>query len=188
MFRLRWLLSRGIDRKFHRRLRTEINNPITYYLAAFLFLFHSYKRPITIYFRDGKEIRLLSFMSLYIFAEIFIDRVYDHEWESPPRTAIDIGANTGMFALRAKQLWPGCALVCYEPESGNFKELQYTIRANNLRGVVAINAAIMETRDEVVLHHHPRNLGGHSTVHRHSDLGAVVPAETLNDALDCLPE
>jgi FkbM family methyltransferase len=159
-----------------------------YYVAAFLFFIPKiYAKPITIYLVDGKEIRFISLMSLYIFDEIYLDKIYDYDWKSPPKTVIDIGANTGMFVLRAKQLWPSCSIFCYEPELTNFAELEHTIRVNNLPDVAAVNAAIMPHRGEVLLYHHPRNIGGHSVVHQVSNKSTLVKAETLNDALARLP-
>ena len=184
MFRVRWLLSRIVSWKFHARLWSATRNPLTYYLAALLFLIPGiYSRPIRIYLADGKQIRLMSLMSLYILEEIFLDRVYDHARELPPQTIIDVGANTGMFLIRAKQLWPGCEAVCYEPEPANFRELQNTIAINHLKDVTAVNAAVMPERGEIKLYYHPRNIGGHSVVHHHSENAVVVRVETLDDAL-----
>jgi FkbM family methyltransferase len=159
-----------------------------YYIAALLFIFvPGIFKPITIHLADGKKIRAISFASIYILEEIFLDRNYDYGWEFPPQTLIDIGANTGMFVLRAKQLWPSCSIVCYEPEPNNFLELQHTISVNNLQDVSAINAAIMPKRGEVLLYYHPRNAGGHSIVHQPSARSITVQAETIKDALARLP-
>lgn len=41
-----------------------------------------------------------------------------------PQTILDIGANVGAFALRARQFWPDAAIICCEPMPYNVVELR----------------------------------------------------------------
>jgi FkbM family methyltransferase len=48
---------------------------------------------------------------------------YDVVMSPGPGTVLDIGANVGAFALRARALWPEAAIRCYEPELENYQGL-----------------------------------------------------------------
>jgi FkbM family methyltransferase len=187
MFALRWLMRRVSDGAFRAALRTNLVSPWRFYQIAMLKLIPGLS-PGTkeLRLRDGKSILIPQFMSLYIFDEIFIQRVYDLD-TIHPRAIIDIGANTGMFVTRAKQLWPACHIVAYEPEPANFATLLDTIGRNGLSGVIPVNAAVMAEPGSVTLYRHPRNIGGHSTVHSHSANSVKVPAESLEQGLNRLP-
>lgn len=44
--------------------------------------------------------------------------------EIPIRTIVDIGANRGQFARHIRAIFPDVTLICFEPLSGPFEELQ----------------------------------------------------------------
>jgi FkbM family methyltransferase len=46
-----------------------------------------------------------------------------------PKTILDIGANIGAFALRARQEWPKARIVCYEPIASNVEKLRANVDA-----------------------------------------------------------
>ena len=47
------------------------------------------------------------FMTLYIYKEIFVEGCYDLSLATDPAPfIIDVGANTGLFIIRMKQLYP----------------------------------------------------------------------------------
>jgi FkbM family methyltransferase len=137
--------------------------------------------------RDGERILVPKFMSLYIFDEVFVQRVYDSCASLNPETIIDIGANTGMFVTRAKQLWPNSYIVAYEPEPFNFQMLTETIKRNRFHGIYPVNAAVMGEEGEVLLFRHPKNIGGHSTVHAQGFDSVSVAGESMEQALRRLP-
>jgi hypothetical protein len=60
---------------------------------------------------DGHVIPVRDFMTLYIYKEIFVDRCYDLTFDQSAPVIIDIGANSGLFALRIKQLYPSALLL-----------------------------------------------------------------------------
>jgi FkbM family methyltransferase len=189
MFGIQWLIKRLLDGNFRRELRHTLASPWRFYLiAAMKLLSGPSGRPMELRLHDGKTVLIPQFMSLYIFDEIFIRRVYDTGAAIRPRTIIDIGANTGMFVTRAKQLWPDCTIIAYEPEPANYATLSETIRRNGFSNVIPVNAAVMAKEGEVTLYRHPRNIGGHSTVHSHGADSVKVPAESLDQALGRLPE
>ena len=49
-------------------------------------------------------------MTLYIYKEIFVDRCYDLTLDRSFPVIIDIGANSGLFALRIRQLYPSAQI------------------------------------------------------------------------------
>ena len=187
-FRVRWTLSRLFNPEFRARLNDQLENPVDFYRAIAANMIPGLFGSSSLRLKDGHLAHVPSFMSLYIFEEIFLNRAYDGDISVTPRTIIDVGANTGLFVLRAKQLWPNAEIVAVEPEPGNYAELQRTIRTNRLLGVTTVNAAIMPEAGEVILYRHPRNVGGHSTVREHSTDTITVPAMTLRSLLDRFPD
>lgn len=145
-----------------------------------------HRSPLTLELKDGKILRVRSFMTLYIFDEIFLTGVYDIDIKGV-ESIIDIGANTGLFVLRAKQRWPNAKIVAFEPEPANYSALSETIEINRLQGVTSIQAAVAPEHGFVTLYRHPRNIGGHSTVFRHSNDSVQVACQTISDALSLCP-
>src|ERR1700693_2157214 len=98
--RTRLGLPRILSAKFHRQLNDKLENPGMFYLGLLLKLVPGlHNRPLTLHLSDHKILRVRSYMTLYIFEEIFIKGVYDVESRSV-NSIIDIGANTGLFVLR----------------------------------------------------------------------------------------
>lgn len=50
-----------------------------------------------------------------------------------PQIIIDGGANIGMFAIHASSYFPNAKLICYEPDSANFQQLQKNLALNHLQ-------------------------------------------------------
>lgn len=184
LFRARWILPR-CSPTFFDRLKVTLANPWTFYAAALALIGRKGSTsPFRLRLHDNSVALIPSFMSLYVFEEIFLDGIYDLD-VSPVETIIDIGANTGMFVLRAKQRWPNAKIVAFEPEPGNFAMLQKTIKENDLTDVMPYQAAVSGDHDEVTLYLSPSNVGGHSTIYE-TNHKIVVQAKTVRDALDHL--
>ena len=187
-WRLRWLLGRMVDLRFHCAIWRTLRHPLRYYYALFVkFIPNRHNAPIEIALKDGKRFVIRSWSSGFIFWEIFVDRVYD-VMKQTPRRVIDIGANTGLFVLRAKQLWPEVSVVAFEPEPNNYQALCETIRINALDKVEAVNAAITDQDGSITLYRHPRNIGAHSTVHHCSGDEIVVPSFRLDRFINSQPD
>ena len=186
-WRIRWLFGRMVDLRFHRKIRETIRNPFAYYCALFVKFFPNlHNSPIKIQLKDGKVFFVRSWATGFIFSEIFIDGVYD-VLSDIPNQIIDIGANTGLFILRAKQLWPDASILAFEPEPNNYQALTETIRVNGLTNVEAINVAVADKEGSIKLFLHPRNIGGHSTVQRHSAASIIVKTYRLDKIINSLP-
>ena len=52
---------------------------------------------------------------------------YDMELDGPPKTVLDIGANVGAFAKRARAKWPESSIICFEPIPTNFMALKVNV-------------------------------------------------------------
>ncbi len=50
-----------------------------------------------------------------------------------PKSIVDGGANIGMFAIHASSYFPKAKLICYEPDSANFQQLQKNLALNHLQ-------------------------------------------------------
>jgi FkbM family methyltransferase len=186
--RLRWAIPRICNPAFYRKLNAQLKNPLAFYRILFLKIVPGlHKRAMVLELRDGKTIRVRSFMTLYIFEEIFLDEVYDVK-SHDVTSLVDIGANTGLFLLWAKRRWPQAKVIAFEPEPGNYAALCETISNNGLEGVTAIKAAVAPKQGTVKLYRHPRNVGGHSIVHQFSDDSFDVQCQTIADALAQLPD
>ena len=184
-FRLRWAANLVCSPAIFRRLKEELCSPLRFCAAMALKLIPGlYPAPIKLNLHDGKFFYVNTFMTLYIFVEIFVERIYDlPDACGTVETIIDVGANTGLFVVRAKQVWPDATIVAFEPEPRNYAELEKTIKDNGFSGVIARNEAISAECGAATLFLHPRNVGGHSMYHRHSNKTVIVEARTIAGVL-----
>jgi FkbM family methyltransferase len=76
---------------------------------------------------------------LTCFKQIFIDREYDFKLPECS-TVVDLGANSGLFTIWIKNVFPECSVIALEPEASNFKAL--VNNTSHLTGVKPLNLAI----------------------------------------------
>ena len=67
------------------------------------------------------------------------------------RVVLDIGANTGMYAVVTGKANPEAEVYAFEPHPGNFKRLQRNLEVNGLSNVRAVPEAAGETTGEIPL-------------------------------------
>ena len=102
-------------------------------------------------------------MTLYIYKEIYVDGCYDlPRLPNANAAIIDIGANTGLFAIRMLQLYPEASLFCYEPMPGNFAQLTANLDASKIGAFQAFEEGVGGHARVEKLFIHSRNVGGHS--------------------------
>jgi FkbM family methyltransferase len=149
-----------------------------------------HRRPVRLRLKDGKLLEIEDFWSLFIFDEIFLQ----HDYEPPlvmqrrgVNTIIDVGANIGLFVLRAKQIWPDARILAFEPDPANFAGLQRHIALNRLENVAAYNEGLSDRCGSCELFLSPRNIGGHS-MYRRSDRSVRIQTRTLADALTLISD
>lgn len=72
---------------------------------------------------------------------------------APGDNVIDIGANTGLFAILAAQIvGPSGKVFAFEPARGTYARLKRNIELNGFNNITAINAAIGAATGEAELH------------------------------------
>src|SRR5687767_8487833 len=159
MWRLKYLVKELFT--VHPKLNEILEQPWRYKATMLLKFIHAHKRPVLLRLVGGGVIQVREFMTLFVFREIFMDGCYDVPLGKTPMV-IDVGANTGIFALRAKKLWPQARVHCYEPYGPNFEQLNETIQNSGLDHVAVFREGVGGATRTTTLNVHPRNIGGHS--------------------------
>lgn len=130
--------------------------------------------------KEGGTFIVKDFMTLYIYNEIFVEKSYDYpslKIENP--LIIDIGANTGLFSLRMKELYPKSRIYCYEPFRNNFEQLSRNIQLSNLKEVEMIEKGVGGTTRTEKLFLNKSNLGGHSLYEQEARSSEYVSIEII---------
>lgn len=58
------------------------------------------------------------------------------------RVVLDVGANTGTYALMTASLSPGVTVVCFEPSPANADRLRANVALNTFGGIEVVEAAV----------------------------------------------
>lgn len=162
-WRLRWTLAQFAQPADYRKHSAVLRSAPAFYFTALEKLIPSLSPDMKyLLLADGHVIPVRDFMTLYIYKEIFVDRCYDLTFDRSAPVVVDIGANSGLFALRLKQLYPPAKIVCYEPFPPNFAQLENTIVVNSLDEVTPVQKAVGARPGQAKLFIHKRNMGGHS--------------------------
>ncbi|PKP35261.1 MAG: hypothetical protein CVU00_03110 [Bacteroidetes bacterium HGW-Bacteroidetes-17] len=196
-FKLNWLFNQFTSMVYIKKHWKTLRNPSSFYIGCILKLFPVFKNLIiTLKFKDGKRIKIYDFMSFYIYTEIFIDKCYDIEFNVDNPVIFDVGANTGFFALRMKQLYPNSKVYCFEPYPPCINQLNETIKMNTLSDVHVLPIAVSDQSGKSKLFIHPTNIGGHSIFSENVSknfveiemvtLAEAIKANTQNNKCDLL--
>jgi FkbM family methyltransferase len=162
-WRLKWTLGQLVRPGDYRRHSAVLRSAPAFYFTTLKKLIPALSSEIKyLQLVDGHVIPVRDFMTLYIYKEIFVDRCYDVILDRAAPVILDIGANSGLFALRLKQLYPSAKIACYEPFPPNFVQLENTIAVNGLNEVTPLQKAVGAHRGRAKLFIHKRNMGGHS--------------------------
>jgi len=163
-FRLNWAVKQLTNLKGFSAHKAVLKSPWVFYLGILLKLLPGlYRKPLNLDLKNGGSIRIKEFMSLYIYKEIFVDGCYDNlPIKSNKPLVIEIGANTGLFVLRAKSIYPDAEIISFEPYPPNYNALLETIEINNIENIKPINKAVAGESGKLKLYVHPKNIGGHS--------------------------
>ena len=162
-WRVRWTLEQLVQPADYRKHSAVLRSAPAFYFTTLSKLIPGFSADMKyLQLADGHVIPIRDFMTLYIYKEIFVDRCYDMTFNSSAPVILDIGANSGLFALRLKQLYPSAKIVCYEPFPPNFSQLENTIAVNRLDGVTPLQKAVGARPGRAKLFIHKRNMGGHS--------------------------
>jgi FkbM family methyltransferase len=162
-WRLKWTLGQFAQPAEYRKHSAVLRSAPQFYFTTLGKLIPGLSTELEyLELTDGHVIPVRDFMTLYIYKEIFVDCCYDVPLDQSAPVIIDIGANSGLFALRIKQLYPSAKISCYEPFPANFTQLQNTISVNKLDSVTPLQKAVGARPGRAKLFIHKRNIGGHS--------------------------
>lgn len=162
-FKLNWIFAQFTQTKLIKQNFKTLKNPWSFYFGIIFKLFPVFdNKTYKLKFKDGMLIKVYDFMSFYIYSEIFIDKCYDVELDLKSPIIVDVGANTGYFALRMKQLYPESKIICFEPYPPCVSQLKETISINGLENVEIKELAVSDIAEKSKLYIHPTNIAGHS--------------------------
>jgi FkbM family methyltransferase len=163
-WRLNWVFNEVSRPSSFRRHAEVLASPLKFWLAVAAKLIPGlWKASIQLRLKHGGVVNVGEFMTINIYREIFVERCYDTPaLGSDEPSIIDVGANTGLFAVRMKQLYPRARVHCYEPLPANFVRLQATVAQSGLRDCRLFNSGVAGSARKAPLFVHPTNIGGHS--------------------------
>lgn len=84
-----------------------------------------------------------------IHRNVFVDREYRFDADTPTPFVIDGGAHIGVGVLFFKWCYPGARVVAFEPNPDVFALLERNVRRNGLTDVRLVNAALAGTTGEI---------------------------------------
>lgn len=163
----------------------EFKNPIVYYRER---LRRSRGANVILRLRNGARYSLhANTNEIRMINEIWNMNVYDPlmKYIHDGSTVVDIGANVGIFSVKAGRRAHNIRVFSYEPFPESFAALKENIRLNGLEGsVVPTNAAVAGRKGELELFFRPHDPGGVS-LYKYGDTSELssikVPAITLVD-------
>jgi FkbM family methyltransferase len=82
----------------------------------------------------------------YIVGGELVAQVYKPPRSFYARQIIDGGANIGMFTVLAAAYFPEASIVSYEPDPGNFQQLERNVKLNRIRARVVQKGLWSETK------------------------------------------
>ena len=102
-WRLKWALAQFTQPAEYRKHSAVLQSARAFYLTTLEKLIPGFSSEVKyLALTDGHLIPVRDFMTLYIYKEIFVDRCYDLTFDQSDPVIVDIGANSGLFALRIK--------------------------------------------------------------------------------------
>jgi FkbM family methyltransferase len=186
-WRLSWTLSHLSNPGYIAKHRRELVAPWKFWLGLLLkSLPAAGSFPIELPLKRGGSLTADEFITLYLYKKIFVDGCYDVPMSPAPSTIVDVGANTGLFALRMKQLYPRCKIYGYEPMPANYARLVRNLRLNRLDDVETYMQGIGSTTRIDKLFIHDTDISGHSMFASEAGSRAHIDIQLLGlgDMLD----
>jgi FkbM family methyltransferase len=188
-FRLRFAAKRLFSLSYHRKLRCTVGNPLHFYSALLRTLPPGHRsKPVKLTLKNGYSIPIPDFWTLFVFDEIHIEHCYEPPEimrRGPFDGIIDVGANVGIFTLRAKQLWPKAKIISIEPEPANFSRLSDLVAQNSLSDAHTLQIGVGAECGCAELHLGGRNIAGHSMYKTAGSTETIsIPIKTIGGILE----
>jgi FkbM family methyltransferase len=156
----------------------ELDDPVRFMLGEI----KPIRRRAGVYRLKGRVFLLRHGLAgdLWIFKEIFLDRVYAlGDRIAPPSRIVDLGGNIGLSVLHHAIMWPEAEIIAFEPDPGNVRFCRAVFERNRLRGELV--EACAATADGTV----PFAAGLHGGSHVSDDAeGPAVAAVDVFPYLD----
>ena len=160
-------------------------NPMVYYRER---LHRSRTDSIVLALWRGPRYRLhANTNEIRMVNEIWIMKVYDPllKWVRDGSVVIDIGANVGIFSIKAGLAAKNVRVFSFEPFSQSFAALRENIQLNGLENnITATHSAVAATKGNLQLFFRPQDPGGVSFYQfgdRRELSSFTVPAITLEE-------
>ena len=181
-WRLSWVIKELSDFSNFAKHKKVLESPWKFYFGLIVkFVPGIFCFPITLKLIGGGEFEVKEFMTLYIYKEIFVDKCYDlPALQGNNPTIIDVGANTGLFAIRMKQQYNNSTLHCFEPFPSNYAQLQRNIDRSQLSDVNISMKGVGNSARKQKLFVHSKNVGGHSIYAKATDGNRYVDIELVD--------
>jgi FkbM family methyltransferase len=92
-------------------------------------------------------------MDVWSIKETFLDDFYRLSYFDRRRSGviIDVGAGIGEFAIQAAAFCPDCKIFGFEPFPESFNYFEQNIKLNNLKNIVAVDAAATSIPGNLVM-------------------------------------
>lgn len=155
----------------------HIKNGVTIFLNLL-----NTKREISVKWKSHPLLFLRNNQSdVYIFKQVFLDQQY-RLFNFPLKSAnriIDAGANIGLAAIYFADQFPAAEIICIEPESNNFRQLQKNTAP--YKNISVENAAVWSKEMSVVITNENSTLSAGFMVGETKDLlsDEAIPAITI---------
>ncbi len=110
------------------------------------------------------------------FYDVFLLDDYKLRFDKAPETIIDGGANVGLFAIKMKNDFPNCKIICIEPDPENFQALK-----NNLSQYdnVYFERCGIWNKDTKLKVYDKYNSGKWGLVVEEDDINGTVPSVSI---------
>jgi FkbM family methyltransferase len=92
----------------------------------------------TIHFTDAPSLKTA-------IKDIFLQRIYHFECQSPTPLIIDAGAHIGVSTLYFKRIFPAAKILCLEPDGHSVALLRRNIESNKLSEIEVIQSAVADS-------------------------------------------
>lgn len=124
---------------FRQKQSIKKNKELVFYFPLHKVEFHTHQKLIfknfTI-FHNNEE------ATQQTIEEIFVDASYQFKSNKEYPVIIDAGSNIGIATLFFKYYYPKAKILCFEPDPNVFKLLELNIKANQLKDITLVNAAL----------------------------------------------
>lgn len=163
-WRFEWALAEISNFSNYSRHGQILHSSWKFWLALLLkFMPRLWPFQIELRLKQGGVVGVNEFMTLYIYKEIFVDGCYDVPLPaSGDPLIIDVGANTGLFIIRMKQLYPRSRVFGYEPVPSNYAQLERNLELSGCDDCEIFRRGVAGLARKEKLYIHRSNIGGHS--------------------------